>query len=232
MSKIFKKIVSIAIYLALMHITYNIFIPQESFTKKDLVFSKKQENIVKFDEMVAAPQTGKESTGYHTFADSKDREEPAHFSCEECHTGYPHKTNRETRAFFNMHSARISCLACHIDSKDRSKVKFGWFDKSGNYKKDGLIIPTARISPYKVIATHETLLEKGIKDHNDLKEKTGIHISKNPELKCSKCHFKTGKTLFDLNKLGYSKVKIDFLRNLDEASMYSGKANWIYPDFL
>ena len=217
-----------------MYVAYNVFLPEQSILKKNDLFTKKQGNIIRYEKMLTEQADIKNKSGYHLDEAPSD-EGRVSFSCEtaECHTNYPHKTKKETRAFYNMHSFRISCLTCHIDANDRNLVQLGWFDAKENRKDSGgKKDDNIRITPYITMKSTEVVVEKGIKNHDDLKNKYNIRVSKRTDLSCQNCHLKNEKLFLDLPSLGYSEDEIKILRNLNEPTMYNRKENWRYPDFL
>jgi hypothetical protein len=232
MDKIIKKIISVILYLFLMYISYNVFLPENGFLSKNEQFLKKQENIIKFEKLVERSKSYRDIDKFHISEEVSSDERRIRLACEGCHTDYPHKKNRITRAFFNMHSFKLSCLTCHIDKNDRKKVKFGWFDSDANFKKDGIELKNTRITPYLVLDSYETAVERGIKDHDHLKRAYKLNVSLGKDVTCKSCHIKKGKLLLNLSSLGYTKDKIKILRTLDEATMYNRKNKWNYPDFL
>lgn len=49
-------------------------------------------------------------------------------NCLTCHSIWPHKKNRRTRAFNNQHSRYMSCMVCHTDEEPGRKLDYEWFD--------------------------------------------------------------------------------------------------------
>jgi len=49
-------------------------------------------------------------------------------NCLTCHSLWPHKQDRRTRAFNNQHSRYMSCMVCHIDTKVGRPVDLEWYD--------------------------------------------------------------------------------------------------------
>lgn len=49
-------------------------------------------------------------------------------NCLTCHSLWPHKKNKRTRAFNNQHSRYLTCMVCHIDEQVGRPVKFEWYD--------------------------------------------------------------------------------------------------------
>ncbi len=231
MSRLLKKIVAVLIHLLLMYFVYNMFIPEHSIFKKGEAYTKKQGNIARYEDLMAQPDVATSQTGYHQRQETPSEKGRARSSCIDCHTFYPHKKNIATRAFYNMHAIRISCLTCHIKKKDKSKVKTGWFDVNGNYKVNGREIESAQIASYLIIDTFYTIIEKGIKDHDELKDKYKISIALRDDIRCKNCHSSRGKQYLKLQHLGYSEKDIKKLRNLDETTRYDRKEKWIYDVF-
>ncbi|MFC1856382.1 hypothetical protein ACFL2A_07595 [Thermodesulfobacteriota bacterium] len=232
MDRVLKKIISIISYFFLMYISYNVFMPESSLFKKSTSFLEKQESIVQYEELTEGANSTKSNKGYHKLDGVADEQKRARFACEECHGDIPHKENPITRAYNNMHTYRLSCLACHISKKDRKKVKFGWVDAEMNVKKDGSKEASARITPYIEDDSKLSIIEYKIKDHGDLENKYKIKIEKMENLACKNCHAKKGRLLFDLSSLGYGDEDKKRLRNLDETTMYDRKDNWRYLDFM
>jgi hypothetical protein len=206
--------------------------PEHVILKKNELFLKKQENIIKFEELTEELKTTRKGGKYHMSNALPSDEKKVRFACEGCHSNYPHKMNKETRAFFNMHSFRISCLTCHIAKKDMNKVKIGWFDIEENFRNNGKNLENTRITPYIIDDSFEFILEKGINNHDDLKKRFKINIARRKDLKCNACHIKKGRLLLDLQSLGYTTDEITILRNLDETTLFNRKESWTYPDFL
>jgi transposase-like protein len=232
MEKLIKKIISIILYLVAMYFAYNIFMPEHGIIKKGKSYVTKQENIIQYEKLMAESETTNGYKKYHLTSAAVSNEAKVRFACQECHTDNPHKEIKDTRAFFNMHSAKISCLTCHIDKKDKGKVKFGWFDNKENLKENVGKITDIQIAPYIVEDTLPIILEADIKNHEELKSKFNVKVAEKARLKCKSCHIKKGRLFLDLSSLGYSDDEIKRLRNLDEADMYDRKEQWIYPDFL
>jgi hypothetical protein len=232
MEKLIKKIISIILYLLAMYISYNIFVPEHGIIKKDKDFLLKQSNIIKYEKLITESKDSIKYQNYHLSDTILSGEAVVRFACQECHTDYPHKIITETRAFYNMHSVRISCLTCHINKKDMGKVKFGWFDNKENLKKNDGSFKDIQIAPYIIKDSLPIILETDIKDHDELKNMFNVKLAKKTGLKCKSCHIKKGRLFLDLSSLDYSNDDIKRLRNLDEAGMYDREEQWIYPDFL
>ncbi len=231
MNKTIKRIVSLIIYSLLMYVVYNVFIPDNVLLSKSDTFVRKQENIVKFERLLESTKGRKRDLDYHPSNVQKTDEARARFSCqnEGCHTDYPHKKNLKARAFYNMHSYKISCLSCHIEAKKVKNIKFGWFDEKGNFRAVGKNLKNALIAPYVMRDGYEKHIEGAITDevqsHDDLKKVLAgfkISISKSTKMNCNSCHKQKGKLYFDLPSLGYSEDKIKALRDSDEAKMFDG----------
>lgn len=49
-------------------------------------------------------------------------------NCLTCHSLWPHKKNKRTRAFNNQHSRYMTCMVCHIDDQPGRPIKLEWYD--------------------------------------------------------------------------------------------------------
>jgi len=48
--------------------------------------------------------------------------------CLTCHSIWPHKKDKRTRAFYNQHSRFMSCMVCHLEEKPGRKLDYEWYD--------------------------------------------------------------------------------------------------------
>lgn len=49
-------------------------------------------------------------------------------NCLTCHSIWPHKKDKRTRAFYNQHSRFMSCMVCHVEEKPGRKLDYEWYD--------------------------------------------------------------------------------------------------------
>ncbi|MCF7904371.1 MAG: hypothetical protein K9M49_04370, partial [Candidatus Marinimicrobia bacterium] len=49
-------------------------------------------------------------------------------NCLTCHSIWPHKKEKRTRAFYNQHSRFMTCMVCHMEQEPGRKLTYRWYD--------------------------------------------------------------------------------------------------------
>ncbi len=62
--------------------------------------------------------------------------------CEKCHTDKPHKADPARAPFFNMHTAKIACVTCHIPSLHEDNATYRDFTKVSREEEADLYVYT------------------------------------------------------------------------------------------
>lgn len=157
--------------------------------------------------------------------------------CVSCHLSDPHRENRRSRSFLNMHSRFISCETCHLKTQNDQSISYRWlaydYPAAGNMidvsksvhtqvnenAKSILARPGAHIAPFidqepvlifKDDAYAQVLKDKW--DHADITQKAQIKLRLHQPLEeeglsCKRCHDETEK-LLDLEFLGANQRQL------------------------
>lgn len=133
--------------------------------------------------------------------------------CLVCHTPLPHKKEKTTRTFLNMHVNYISCWTCHLKIRDVT-FENRWLSYEESQKKAGRkIAPFYRDEPVVFFKDHPYAKEIGEKwrklsDNEKASLKVRLHKPiKEKGYGCRECH-SMGQKLLNLETLGFTPERI------------------------
>lgn len=165
-------------------------------------------------------------------------------NCLRCHSLFPHKKDRKTRAFNNQHSLVFSCLVCHSnsDSFKWTNVRNGSLNLIQNQPITAemklqfvhKVIPYIKGKPlfdfYDNATINSRLDSITSKNHPDF-----LQIRKevekqlvNPAKQCNACHI--SESNFPWKKLGYSEEKINSMLNNAVVNMVIKYETFYFPN--
>lgn len=175
-------------------------------------------------------QTAPAPASYHSAPAPDPLSSPKTTACSSCHGDYPHKRTAFTKAFLNLHVARLDCMACHVDPKKKSETRLGWFESSptGPKKSSGENM-AAFLTRHTEKSGKHVILESRSKEAPANIVSDGKHQFGFDKPSCSACHSSGGlSNLKDAGYNGESLAKPGKLENI--VSFTEGKV-FFYPRF-
>jgi len=151
-------------------------------------------------------------------------------ACHPCHGKYPHKKTSYTRAFLNMHSRRLGCLACHLETKGSDKSNLGWFILGpagpAESSKENM---QAVLRPYVERESERVALEISSRDASAGISQRGRHEVTFASPRCSYCH--SGVGIERLRHADYSQKELEAIGRLDHIISFTRGKEFYYPRF-
>lgn len=204
---------------------------------------------------------GKHQRFHHTVQALRVPEE-FRSTCLICHTYLPHDKTEHVRAMLNMHSNVMACETCHLKIEEDEMVVYRWssplqsedpegpFYGTAYHPETGELIeggsPYARITPFyrkngklvSAIHTRKAEEARGYMAKRDQLSKEQrkeaaeeFHLDTDPKgPECHTCH--SEKSIFDLQKLGFSAQRVEDLENLSIKGLITRYDKFYIPNLF